>query len=153
MDSPNGKSLGTKSLGAGGKFSFTDTPPGGGTVKYTVTYARDASHTAATAADTVDVSRATPTLTPELDDARRLEVLPLHKLTHRQAPAPVRRGVRTRASLVVRNDDSSVTYRRLRGWPAAHRSGGEAGPGGGRSAAGASACTAGQTSRTPEAGW
>ncbi|MDH6219703.1 YncE family protein [Streptomyces pseudovenezuelae] len=63
LDSPSGKSLGTKSLGAGGKFSFTDTPPAGGSVKYNVTYAGDAQHTAATASDTVTVSRATPTLT------------------------------------------------------------------------------------------
>ncbi|MFF5496030.1 Ig-like domain repeat protein [Streptomyces aquilus] len=63
LESPNGKSLGTKSLGTGGKFSFTDVPPAGAKVKYTVTYAGDAAHTAATASDTVDVSRATPTLT------------------------------------------------------------------------------------------
>lgn len=63
LESPNGKSLGTKSLGTGGTYAFTDTPPAGGKVKYTVTYAGDATHTAATASDTVDVSRATPTLT------------------------------------------------------------------------------------------
>ncbi|MCF3133963.1 YncE family protein [Streptomyces olivochromogenes] len=63
LDSPNGKSLGTKPLGTGGAYSFTDTPPAGGKVKYTVTYAGDTTHTAATASDTVDVSRATPTLT------------------------------------------------------------------------------------------
>ncbi|MER5359583.1 Ig-like domain repeat protein [Streptomyces sp. NPDC002785] len=63
MESPKGKSLGTKSLGTGGKFSFTDTPPAGSKVTYTVTYAGDATHTSATASDTVDVSRATPTLT------------------------------------------------------------------------------------------
>ncbi|MFD5575088.1 YncE family protein [Streptomyces cadmiisoli] len=63
MESPNGKSLGTKPLGTGGKFSFTDTPPAGGKVKYTVTYEGDAEHTRASATDTVDVSRATPALT------------------------------------------------------------------------------------------
>jgi len=63
LESPNGKSLGTKSLGAGGKFSFTDVPPAGAKVKYTVAYAGDAEHTAASASDTVDVSRATPALT------------------------------------------------------------------------------------------
>ncbi|MET9406593.1 Ig-like domain repeat protein [Streptomyces sp. NPDC002935] len=63
LESPNGKSLGTKYLGAGGAYSFTDTPPAGGKVKYTVTYAGDSTHTAATATDTVDVSRATSTLT------------------------------------------------------------------------------------------
>ncbi|MFD4859173.1 YncE family protein [Streptomyces atratus] len=63
MESPNGKSLGTKHLGAGGTFSFTDTPPAGAKVTYKVTYAGDATHTPATASDTVDVSRATPTLT------------------------------------------------------------------------------------------
>ncbi|MGW7386806.1 YncE family protein [Streptomyces sp. NPDC054794] len=63
LDSPNGKSLGTKPLGTGGAYSFTDTPPAGGKVKYTVTYAGDTTHTAATASDTVDVSRAAPALT------------------------------------------------------------------------------------------
>ncbi|MFE0254359.1 YncE family protein [Streptomyces sp. NPDC059010] len=63
LDSPNGKSLGTKYLGTGGAYSFTDTPPAGGKVKYTVTYAGDTTHTTATASDTVAVSRATPTLT------------------------------------------------------------------------------------------
>ncbi|MGW7243419.1 YncE family protein [Streptomyces sp. NPDC054804] len=63
LESPNGKSLGTRYLGTGGAYSFTDTPPAGGTVKYTVTYAGDATHTAAKASDTVSVSRATPTLT------------------------------------------------------------------------------------------
>ncbi|WTN74634.1 Ig-like domain repeat protein [Streptomyces sp. NBC_00624] len=63
LESPNGKSLGTKSLATGGKFSFTDTPPAGGKVTYKVSYAGDAAHVSATASDTVDVSRATPTLT------------------------------------------------------------------------------------------
>ncbi|MFE1959633.1 YncE family protein [Streptomyces sp. NPDC059479] len=63
IESPKGKSLGTKSLGTGGKFSFTDTPPAGGKVTYKVTYAGDATHTPATASDSVTVSRATPALT------------------------------------------------------------------------------------------
>ncbi|KAB1149432.1 Ig-like domain repeat protein [Streptomyces luteolifulvus] len=63
LESPDGKSLGTKSLGSGGKFSFTDKPPAGGKVKYKVTYAGDATHTPASAADTVAVSRAKPALT------------------------------------------------------------------------------------------
>ena len=63
LESPNGKSLGTKYLGTGGAYSFTDTPPAGGKVTYTVTYAGDTTHTAATASDAVTVSRATPTLT------------------------------------------------------------------------------------------
>jgi hypothetical protein len=61
--SPSGKSLGTTTLGANGAFSFTDVPPAGGTVRYTVTYAGDATHTPASASDTVAVSRATPALT------------------------------------------------------------------------------------------
>jgi hypothetical protein len=69
MESPKGKSLGTKTLGTGGKFSFTDTPPAGGKVTYKVSYAGDADHTAASASDTVEVSRATPTLT--LDKNRK----------------------------------------------------------------------------------
>ncbi|MFC0600553.1 Ig-like domain repeat protein [Streptomyces palmae] len=62
LDSPSGKSLGTKPLGTGGKFSFTDTPPAGGKVTYKVTYAGDAQHLGATASDSVTVSRATPSL-------------------------------------------------------------------------------------------
>ena len=61
--SPTGTSLGTRTLGAKGAFSFTDAPPAGGTVRYTVTYPGDAAHTPATASDTVVVSRATPALT------------------------------------------------------------------------------------------
>ncbi|WP_030738585.1 YncE family protein [Streptomyces sp. NRRL S-31] len=63
MESPNGKSLGTKSLGTGGAFAFTDTPPSGGKVTYTVTFEGDTAHTPAKAADSVDVSRAKPALT------------------------------------------------------------------------------------------
>ncbi|MFJ9835035.1 YncE family protein [Streptomyces sp. NPDC101169] len=62
LDSPNGKSLGTRTLGTGGTFSFTDAPPAGSKVTYTVTYAGDATHTSATASDSVQVSRATPSL-------------------------------------------------------------------------------------------
>lgn len=63
LESPSGKSLGTKTLGANGQFSFTDTPPAGGKVTYTVKYAGDDQHTAASATAVVTVSRATPTLT------------------------------------------------------------------------------------------
>jgi hypothetical protein len=63
MESPTGTSLGTKTLGADGRFSFTDTPPAGGKVTYKVSYAGDAEHTAVSASDTVAVSRATPSLT------------------------------------------------------------------------------------------
>ncbi|MFI0940416.1 YncE family protein [Streptomyces sp. NPDC021020] len=63
MLSPGGKSLGTRPLGANGTFSFTDVPPAGSTVRYTVTYAGDAAHNAVSASDTVAVSRATPALT------------------------------------------------------------------------------------------
>ncbi|WP_250298910.1 Ig-like domain repeat protein [Streptomyces sp. A 4/2] len=63
VDSPGGKSLGTKKLGAGGAFSFADTPPAGGKVTYKVSYAGDATHTAASGSASVAVSRATPTLT------------------------------------------------------------------------------------------
>lgn len=63
VESPAGKSLGTKTLGANGAFSFTDTPPAGGKVTYKVSYAGDATHTAASSSTSVNVSRATPTLT------------------------------------------------------------------------------------------
>ena len=62
MESSNGTSLGTAYLRTGGAYFFKDTPPAGSKVKYTVTYAGDTTHTAATASDTVDVSRDTPTL-------------------------------------------------------------------------------------------
>ncbi|MGY5008034.1 Ig-like domain repeat protein [Streptomyces sp. 900105755] len=63
LDSPNGKTLPAVTVRADGTFSFTDTPPAGGKVTYKVGYAGDAEHTAAAAKDTVDVSRAKPTLT------------------------------------------------------------------------------------------
>ncbi|GII53737.1 hypothetical protein Pth03_21260 [Planotetraspora thailandica] len=62
-ESPAGRSLGTKTLGANGAFSFTDTPPAGGKVTYKVSYAGDATHTPASASASVTVSRATPALT------------------------------------------------------------------------------------------
>ncbi|MGW7403211.1 YncE family protein [Streptomyces sp. NPDC054833] len=63
LESPNGKALTPVTVKADGTYSFTDTPPAGGKVKYTVAYAGDADHAAAKASDTVDVSRAKPTLT------------------------------------------------------------------------------------------
>ncbi|QXE35732.1 lactonase family protein [Streptomyces sp. GMY02] len=63
LDSPSGKSLGTKTLGTGGAFSFTDTPPAGGKVTYKVSYAGSATHAAASGSASVNVSRATPALT------------------------------------------------------------------------------------------
>ncbi|MEU2333210.1 Ig-like domain repeat protein [Streptomyces sp. NPDC013172] len=63
LDSPNGKALPAVTVKADGTFSFTDTPPAGGKVTYKVGYAGDEQHTAASAKDTVDVSRANPTLT------------------------------------------------------------------------------------------
>ncbi|WP_181387291.1 YncE family protein [Streptomyces sp. Act143] len=62
LESPGGKALASVTVKADGTYSFTDTPPAGGTVKYTVKYAGDAEHTAATASDTVDVSRASTSL-------------------------------------------------------------------------------------------
>lgn len=63
IDSPTGKSLGTKTVGASGAFSFTDTPPAGGNVTYTAQYAGDATHAPASGKDTVAVSRNATTLT------------------------------------------------------------------------------------------
>ncbi|NNN36866.1 Ig-like domain repeat protein [Streptomyces sp. S3(2020)] len=63
LESPNGKALAAVTVKADGTYSFTDTPPSGGKVKYTVKYAGDAEHAARTASDTVDVSRAKTTLT------------------------------------------------------------------------------------------
>ncbi|MEU4092482.1 Ig-like domain repeat protein [Streptomyces sp. NPDC026673] len=63
IDSPKGKSLGTKTVGSTGAFSFTDTPPAGGNVTYTAQYAGDATHAPASGKDTVAVSRNATTLT------------------------------------------------------------------------------------------
>ncbi|MCG7204500.1 Ig-like domain repeat protein [Streptomyces arenae] len=62
LESPNGKALPAVTVKADGTYSFTDTPPAGGKVTYRVSYAGDAGHTGASAKDTVDVSRAKPTL-------------------------------------------------------------------------------------------
>lgn len=62
LDSPNGKTLPSVTTRADGTYSFTDTPPAGGKVKYKVAYAGDTGHAAGSGTDTVDVSRAKPTL-------------------------------------------------------------------------------------------
>ena len=62
VESPKGKSLGTRTLGAKNAFSFTDTPPAGGKVTYRVSYAGDATHLPAVGSDTVTVDRAATTL-------------------------------------------------------------------------------------------
>ncbi|GGN69544.1 hypothetical protein GCM10010112_35180 [Actinoplanes lobatus] len=63
LEHTSGISLGTKAVSAGGSFSFTDTPTAGGTVTYRVSFAGDATHTAASASKSVAVSRTTPALT------------------------------------------------------------------------------------------
>ncbi|MGW2787158.1 Ig-like domain repeat protein [Streptomyces populi] len=63
LESPSGKALATVTVKADGTYSFVDTPPAGGKVKYTLKYAGDAGHTSGTGSDTVEVSRATTTLT------------------------------------------------------------------------------------------
>ncbi|WP_432159386.1 YncE family protein [Streptomyces sp. NRRL F-5630] len=70
LDSPKGKTLSAKSLGTGGAFSFTDTPPAGGKVTYKISYAGDADHPAASASRSVEVSRATPAL--KLDNNKKV---------------------------------------------------------------------------------
>lgn len=63
LESPNGKALTPVTVAADGTYSFTDTPPAGGKVKYTVSYAGDADHAAGSGKATVDVSRAKTSLT------------------------------------------------------------------------------------------
>ncbi|MGI5368546.1 YncE family protein [Streptomyces iakyrus] len=63
LEYPNGKALPAATVKADGTFSFTDTPPAGGKVTYKVSYAGDADRTPASASDTVEVSRNSPTLT------------------------------------------------------------------------------------------
>ncbi|MEU6275296.1 hypothetical protein ABZ871_23210 [Streptomyces populi] len=58
----SGKALASVKTKADGTFSFTDTPPVGGDVKYTVSYAGDATRLAGSGSDTVTVSRAATTL-------------------------------------------------------------------------------------------
>ncbi|MGW0912979.1 Ig-like domain repeat protein [Streptomyces sp. NPDC002784] len=62
VESPDGKALAPVTVKADGTYSFTTTPPAGGKVKYTVKYAGDAAHTAVSASDTVEVSRASTSL-------------------------------------------------------------------------------------------
>jgi hypothetical protein len=62
LDSPSGKALPAVTVKSDGTYSFSDTPPAGGTVTYKVTYAGDATHSAVTATDKVDVSRASTSL-------------------------------------------------------------------------------------------
>ncbi|MET8291190.1 Ig-like domain repeat protein [Streptomyces sp. NPDC005132] len=62
-ESPSGKLLGTATVGAAGSYSFADTPPAGGKVTYTVTYAGDDYHAGATATSTVNVTRTAATVT------------------------------------------------------------------------------------------
>ncbi|MDG9714535.1 Ig-like domain-containing protein [Streptomyces sp. DH10] len=62
-ESPSGKPLGTATVAADGSYSFTDTPPAGGKVTYTVTYAGDADHAGATASASTTVARTATTLT------------------------------------------------------------------------------------------
>ncbi|MER5521962.1 Ig-like domain repeat protein [Streptomyces sp. NPDC002763] len=63
QESPNGKALPAATVRADGTFSFTDIPPAGGKVTYQVSYAGGADRTAASASDTVEVSRSSATLT------------------------------------------------------------------------------------------
>ncbi|WP_031483161.1 Ig-like domain-containing protein [Streptomyces bicolor] len=62
-ESPSGKALGTATVAADGSYSFTDTPPAGGKVTYTVTYAGDADHAPATASHALTVTKTATTLT------------------------------------------------------------------------------------------
>ncbi|MER5402788.1 Ig-like domain repeat protein, partial [Streptomyces sp. NPDC002599] len=62
LESPSGKTLTPVTVKADGTYSFVDTPPAGGKVTYTLKYAGDTDHTSGTGSDTVEVSRATTTL-------------------------------------------------------------------------------------------
>ncbi|MEV6022820.1 Ig-like domain repeat protein [Streptomyces sp. NPDC052036] len=62
-ESRSGKALGTATVGADGSYSFADTPPAGGKVTYTVTYAGDTYHAGATTRSTVNVTRTATTVT------------------------------------------------------------------------------------------
>ncbi|MEU0248060.1 Ig-like domain repeat protein [Streptomyces sp. NPDC006235] len=66
-ESPSGKPLGTATVAADGSYSFTDKPPAGGKVAYTVTYAGDASRAGATASASTTVAKTATTLTLDND--------------------------------------------------------------------------------------
>ncbi|MET9349589.1 Ig-like domain repeat protein [Streptomyces termitum] len=61
-ESPQGKALGTKALGANGTFSFSDAPTAAGNTTYRVAYAGDATHSAATGSAVVNVAALKPAL-------------------------------------------------------------------------------------------
>ncbi|QOV41950.1 Ig-like domain repeat protein [Streptomyces chromofuscus] len=63
LESPAGKALASVAVKADGTYSFTDIPPAGGKVTYKVAYAGDSGHTAVSASDSVEVSRASTSLT------------------------------------------------------------------------------------------
>ncbi|MFC9245035.1 YncE family protein [Streptomyces sp. NPDC057136] len=63
VESPAGKALPAVAVRTDGTYSFTDTPPAGGTVTYKVAYAGGTDHTPVSGTDQVAVSRAATTLT------------------------------------------------------------------------------------------
>ncbi|MEU8696677.1 Ig-like domain repeat protein [Streptomyces sp. NPDC048680] len=63
IESPKGKALPSVALKPDGTFSFSDTPPAGGTVTYKVSYAGDTLHSPGSGSGKVAVSRAAASLT------------------------------------------------------------------------------------------
>ncbi|GAA2434628.1 hypothetical protein GCM10010433_39200 [Streptomyces pulveraceus] len=63
IESPKGKALSSVTLKSDGSFSFTDTPTAGGQVTYKVSYAGDATHSAASGSDKVAVPRTVTSMT------------------------------------------------------------------------------------------
>ncbi|WP_105973045.1 hypothetical protein [Streptomyces geranii] len=62
LETPNGRKIGTATVASNGTFTFTNSPPAGGRVTYTLSYAGDANHLASSGSDAVDVSRAATTI-------------------------------------------------------------------------------------------
>jgi len=62
LENPNGRKIGTATVASNGTFSFTNSPPVGGKVTYTLSYAGDADHLASSGSDAVEVSRAATTI-------------------------------------------------------------------------------------------
>ena len=62
LENPNGRKIGTAAVASNGTFSFTNSPPVGGKVTYTLSYAGDADHLASSGSDAVEVSRAATTI-------------------------------------------------------------------------------------------
>ncbi len=96
MENPVGTALPLVVVMPDGTYSFTDTPPTGGTVTCTVTYAGDTDHSPAAVTDQLMVSRAATTLALNKRNGNRYDhgtdVSSPRTSASRTRTAPSRRG-------------------------------------------------------------